>query len=165
MSAEFCVERGPTPVSVKGLIWIPVRISTVPTGIYRCFPHFPLSRMSGESKIIHRQCLPESFTSLFTLLFDASLNNPQKGRGIYGIHFWGCTRQSNMDVIKRLQSKVPRSMVNAPWYIRNNVLHRDRQVDRDMYRIYYIHTLCNKFYTYLYHHIAVLDRYIHSNLV
>jgi len=26
-------------------------------------------------------------------------------------------------------------------------------------------SLCNKFYTYLYHHIAVLDKYIHSNLV
>ena len=26
-------------------------------------------------------------------------------------------------------------------------------------------SLCNKFYTYLYHHIAVLDKYIHSSLV
>jgi len=26
-------------------------------------------------------------------------------------------------------------------------------------------SLCNKFYTYLYHHIVVLDKYIHSNLV
>ena len=26
-------------------------------------------------------------------------------------------------------------------------------------------SLCNKFYTYLYHHIVVLDRYIHSSLV
>ena len=25
--------------------------------------------------------------------------------------------------------------------------------------------LCNKFYTYLYHHIVVLDKYTHSNLV
>ena len=25
--------------------------------------------------------------------------------------------------------------------------------------------LCNKLYTYLYHHIVVLDKYIHSNLV
>jgi len=27
------------------------------------------------------------------------------------------------------------------------------------------YSLCNKFYTYLYHHIIVLDKYIHSNLV
>jgi len=26
-------------------------------------------------------------------------------------------------------------------------------------------SLCNKLYTYLYHHIVVLDKYIHSNLV
>jgi len=26
-------------------------------------------------------------------------------------------------------------------------------------------SLCNKFYTYLYRHIVVLDKYIHSNLV
>ena len=26
-------------------------------------------------------------------------------------------------------------------------------------------SLCNKFYTYPYHHIVVLDKYIHSNLV
>jgi len=26
-------------------------------------------------------------------------------------------------------------------------------------------TLCNELYTYLYHHIVVLDKYIHSNLV
>ena len=26
-------------------------------------------------------------------------------------------------------------------------------------------SLCNKLYTYLYHHIVVLDKYVHSNLV
>jgi len=26
-------------------------------------------------------------------------------------------------------------------------------------------SLCNKLYTYLYHHIVVLDKFIHSNLV
>ena len=26
-------------------------------------------------------------------------------------------------------------------------------------------SLCNKLYTYLYHHIVVLDKYIHSSLV
>ena len=32
-----------------------------------------------------------------------------------------------------------------------------------MYIIY--NYLCDKLYTYLYHHIVVLDKYIHSNLV
>jgi hypothetical protein len=32
-----------------------------------------------------------------------------------------------MDII-RFQNKVLRNMVNAPWYVRNNDLHRDLQV-------------------------------------
>jgi len=47
----------------------------------------------------------------------------------YGIQLWGCTRQSNIDIKHRFQNKVLRNMVNAPWYIRNNDLHRDLQVD------------------------------------
>ena len=39
----------------------------------------------------------------------------------YGIQMWGCTKQSNIDIIK--------CMVNAPWYVRNNDLHRDLQVN------------------------------------
>jgi hypothetical protein len=47
----------------------------------------------------------------------------------YGIHLWGCTKQSNIDIIKRFQNKVLRNTINAPWYIRNNGLHRDLEVD------------------------------------
>ena len=36
---------------------------------------------------------------------------------------------SNIDIIQRYQNKVLRHMINAPWYIRNNVLRRDLQVD------------------------------------
>jgi hypothetical protein len=47
----------------------------------------------------------------------------------YGIQLWGCTKQSNTDIIQRFQNKVLRNIVNAPWYIRNNDLHRDLEVD------------------------------------
>jgi hypothetical protein len=47
----------------------------------------------------------------------------------YGIQRWGCTKPSNIDIIQQFQNKVLRSMVNAPWYIRNNDLHRDLLVD------------------------------------
>jgi len=47
----------------------------------------------------------------------------------YGIQIWRCTKQSNIDIIQRFQNKVLRHMVNAPWYIRNNYLHKDLQVD------------------------------------
>jgi hypothetical protein len=46
----------------------------------------------------------------------------------YGIQIWGCTKQSNID-IKRFQNEVLRHTVHAPWYIRNNDLYRDLQVD------------------------------------
>ena len=47
----------------------------------------------------------------------------------YGIQLWGRTKQSNIDIIQRFQNKVLRNMVNAPWYIRNNDLHKDLKVD------------------------------------
>jgi hypothetical protein len=34
-----------------------------------------------------------------------------------------------MNIIQRFQNKLLRHMVNAHWYIRNNDLHRDLQVD------------------------------------
>lgn len=47
----------------------------------------------------------------------------------YGIQLWGCTKQSNIKIIQRFQNKVLRGIVNAPWYIRNDDLHRDLKVD------------------------------------
>ena len=47
----------------------------------------------------------------------------------YGIQLWGCTRQSNRDVIQRFQNKVLRNIVNAPWYVRNSDIHRDLKMD------------------------------------
>jgi hypothetical protein len=46
----------------------------------------------------------------------------------YGIKFWGCTKPSNIDII-RFQNNVLMNMVNAPWYIRNKDLYRDLPVD------------------------------------
>jgi hypothetical protein len=42
---------------------------------------------------------------------------------------WGSTKPSNIDIIQRFLDKLLRNMVNAPWYIRNNDLHRDLLVD------------------------------------
>jgi hypothetical protein len=47
----------------------------------------------------------------------------------YGIQLWDCTKQSNVNIVQRFQNKVLRHMAGAPWYIRNNDLHRDLQVD------------------------------------
>lgn len=44
---------------------------------------------------------------------------------VYGIQLWGCAAQCHIDSIQRFQNKVLRNAVNAPWYVRNNDLHKD----------------------------------------
>ena len=46
----------------------------------------------------------------------------------YGIQLWGCTKQSNINIIQRFQNEVLRNTVDAPWYIINADLHRDLQM-------------------------------------
>jgi hypothetical protein len=46
-----------------------------------------------------------------------------------GIRLWGCTKQSNIDLIQRFQNKVLRNILKAPWHIRNHDLHSDLEVD------------------------------------
>jgi hypothetical protein len=46
----------------------------------------------------------------------------------YGIQLWGCTSQSNRNIIQRFQDRVLRGIVDAPWYIRNDNLHKDLDV-------------------------------------
>jgi len=46
-----------------------------------------------------------------------------------GIQLWGCTKQSNSDIIQRFQNKILRNIVDAPWYIRNADLHRNLQLE------------------------------------
>ena len=43
----------------------------------------------------------------------------------YGLPLWGCKNKNNVKVIQSFQNKVLRTIVNAPWYIRNADLHRD----------------------------------------
>jgi uncharacterized protein YeeX (DUF496 family) len=46
----------------------------------------------------------------------------------YGIQFWSCAIDSNIQVIQRYQNKVLKCIVNAPWYVRNSD-HRDLGID------------------------------------
>ena len=53
----------------------------------------------------------------------------------YGMQLWGCTKQSNTDIIQRFQNKVFRNIVDAPRYVRNAHLHRDPQMEMVMNEI------------------------------
>jgi hypothetical protein len=46
----------------------------------------------------------------------------------YGIQLWGCAKPSNTKIIQRLQSKVLRTITNAPRYVSNYTLHNDLQI-------------------------------------
>lgn len=43
----------------------------------------------------------------------------------YGIELWGCASKSSIAILQRCQSKILRSMADAPWYISNSTLHND----------------------------------------
>ena len=43
----------------------------------------------------------------------------------YEIQLWGCAKHSHTQILQRLQSKILRSLANAPWYVSNLQLHAD----------------------------------------
>jgi hypothetical protein len=47
---------------------------------------------------------------------------------MYGIQLWGCAKPSHTQIIQRLQSKILRSITNAPWYVSNFTLHNDLHI-------------------------------------
>jgi hypothetical protein len=46
----------------------------------------------------------------------------------YGIPLWGTARNSNIEILQRFQNKVLRSIVNAPRYVPNTIIHNDLQI-------------------------------------
>jgi hypothetical protein len=47
----------------------------------------------------------------------------------YGLQLWGCTKQSNIDIIQRFKKRALRNIFDVPWYIRNADLQRDLQME------------------------------------
>jgi hypothetical protein len=43
----------------------------------------------------------------------------------YGIELWCCASNSSIAILQRCQSKMLRSMTDAPWYVSNSTLHND----------------------------------------
>jgi len=46
----------------------------------------------------------------------------------YSIPLWGTASNSNIEILQRFQNKFLRSVVNAPWYVPNTILHTDLQI-------------------------------------
>ena len=47
----------------------------------------------------------------------------------YAIQLWGCTANSNYLIIQRVQNKIIRKLTGAPWYVSNDQLHKDLQIN------------------------------------
>jgi hypothetical protein len=64
----------------------------------------------------------------------------------YGVQLWGCAKPTHTKIIQRLQSKILRLILNAPWYVSNKTIHADLgipYVDEEIKRIAarYLHKL------------------------
>lgn len=43
----------------------------------------------------------------------------------YGIELWGCSKPSNTKILQTFQSKMLRTITDAPWFVSNQTLHED----------------------------------------
>ena len=43
----------------------------------------------------------------------------------YGIQLWGTAANSNIEIIERFQNKTLRNILNAPWYITNDIIRKE----------------------------------------
>lgn len=46
----------------------------------------------------------------------------------YGIQLWGTASNSNIEIIQRFQSKCLRAITCAPWFVPNEIIHRDLNI-------------------------------------
>jgi len=76
----------------------------------------------------------------------------------YGIELWGCANKSNIAIMQRCQSKLLRTIANAPWYVNNHTLHTDLHIP---YVLTVIHDRINKLRTTLASHPNPLMEPIH----
>ena len=60
----------------------------------------------------------------------------------YGMQLWGCAKPCHTQILQRLQSKILRSLANAPWYVSNFQLHTEFGipfVSAEIYRSYLLY--------------------------
>ena len=47
---------------------------------------------------------------------------------IYGLELWGCSKPSNTKILQTFQSKMLSMISSAPWYVSNQILHSDFEI-------------------------------------
>jgi len=85
-----------------------------------------------ERKKVHLELKASSFHWIFNACSPLRLdykvllyNSTLKPIWTYGSQLWRKASSSNIDLIQRVQLKILRTITEAPWYIRNQNIHRD----------------------------------------
>jgi len=85
----------------------------------------------------------------------------------YGVQLWGCAKPIRLKIIQHFQSKVLRSIVDAPWYVSNKLLHNDLHIPSITDKIRRVATKYNKTHNHandLTEHLYIsgpIDRRLH----
>ena len=98
------------------------------TNFSNLFLESKLARYTGSLENIPLYRWKTSFSCIKTVL---------KPVWTYGTEIWVCASKSNMATIQRYQSKLLRSITNAPWYVSNQTLHSDLHIP-------HVHTVFRK---------------------
>ena len=51
-----------------------------------------------------------------------------KAAWTYGIQLWGTASNSNIETLQRFQWKTLRSLIDVPWYVTNETIHRELKI-------------------------------------
>ena len=46
----------------------------------------------------------------------------------YGIQLWGTASNSNIEILQQFQSETLRFLIDTPWYVTNETIHRDLKI-------------------------------------
>ena len=116
--------------------WKPAQIKMLPkpgkdphqTASYRLISLLPVFSKILE-KIIYgriktiieiKKLIPQSKIALYKTII--------KPVWTYGIQLRGTASNSNIEILQRFQSKTLRSLIDAPWYVTNEAIHRDLKI-------------------------------------
>jgi hypothetical protein len=104
---------------------------------YRPISLLPLlSKMFQKLILTQRKTIPDhqfAFRSFHSIIqqslrvVDSISSSLERGclSWTYGIELWGSAKPSNIARIQTFQSKVLRTILDAPWYVSNHTLHQD----------------------------------------
>jgi len=126
----FTLRKGHSPPTLFNNIIIPNSPSVRYLGL-----HMDTKLTWREHIIKKRKQIDHKFKQLYWLLGRKSLLSLEnkvlvykvaiKTIWTYGIELWGCASKSSIAIQQRCQSKILRSMVDAPWHVSNSTLHND----------------------------------------